>query len=61
MEENYIPSEEEYLKAKKVVDLYKGNQQKIYDNNLELIRKDLEEYFKNNLIEGIEIKEFELR
>jgi len=56
-----IPSLEEYNKAKEVVHLYESELSRKYEIQKEGFRKDLVEYFSNNLLDGVyHIKEFEL-
>ena len=50
-----IPSLEEYNKAKEVVHLYESELSRKYEIQKEGFRKDLVEYFSNNLREVVGI------
>ncbi len=57
-----VPTFEDYQKAKKIVIDYENEQKRLYSLKVDAFRKDLAEYFANNLIDGIyTIEEFELR
>ena len=57
-----IPTLEEYQKAKEITLAYETEQKRLYKLKVEEFRKDLTEYFANNLIDGIyRLEEFELR
>lgn len=57
-----IPTRKEYQKAKKIVDAYEAEQDRLYQLRVEAFKKDLEEYFRNNLIDGeLRLYEFKLR
>ena len=57
-----IPTLEEYTKAKKITIAYENEQKRLYNLKVEAFKVDLQEYFNNNLIDGIfNLKEFELR
>ncbi len=57
-----IPTLEEYQKAKEITLAYESVQKRLYKIKVEEFRKDLTEYFANNLIDGIyRLEEFELR
>ena len=54
-----IPTAEEYNKAKEIVIAYENEQNRLYEIKIESFRKDLQEYFNNNLIDGsFRLKEF---
>ncbi len=56
-----IPTTEEYKNAKSIVSAYESEQDRIYQLKVEAFRKDLTEYFANNLIDGdFRLEEFEL-
>ena len=57
-----IPTFEEYQKAKEITLAYETEQTRLYKIKVEEFRKDLTEYFSNNLIDGfIRLEEFKLR
>ena len=57
-----IPTIEEYKKAKEIVTAYECMQERIHNLNVDAFRKDLIEYFKNNLIDGTyKLEKFVLR
>lgn len=57
-----IPTLEEYTKAKEITIAYENEQKRLYNLKVEAFKVDLQEYFNNNLIDGIfRLKEFELR
>jgi hypothetical protein len=57
-----IPTTEEYNKAKDIVISYENEQRRLYEIKVDAFKKELAEYFSNNLIDGIfTLKEFELR
>lgn len=47
-----IPTLEEYQKAKEIVIAYETEQNRLYYIRKEAFKKDLQEYFDNNLIDG---------
>ena len=56
-----LPTYSEYLQAKEIVTAFENEQKRIYDIRVEAFRKDLEEYFKDTLIDGdYKLEEFEL-
>lgn len=58
---NKIPTEHEYKEAKACVDAYENELKRIHKIKIELLKKDLQEYFNNNLIDGeFRLKKFEL-
>ncbi len=57
-----IPTLEEYQKAKEITLAYEAEQKRLYKLKIDEFRKDLTEYFENNLIDGVyRLEEFELR
>jgi hypothetical protein len=57
-----IPTTEEYNKAKDIVISYENEQRRLYKIKVDAFKKELTEYFSNNLIDGFfYLKEFELR
>ena len=55
-------TDDEYAKAKEIIIAYENEQTRIYNLKVDAFRVDLQEYFNNNLIDGIfRLKEFELR
>ena len=57
-----IPTLEEYKKAKEITIAYENEQKRLCNLKVEAFKFDLQEYFDNNLIDGIfRLKEFELR
>lgn len=56
-----IPTIEEYNKAKAITDLFENEQNRLAEINFNNFKNELSEYFKNNLIEGIQVVDFELR
>ena len=57
---NIIPSHEEYSKAKKIVDDYESEIERLHNIKLQLFRISLENYFENNQISGYTIIKFRL-
>jgi len=56
-----IPTIEQYQAAKQVILAYESEQNRLFSLRVEAFRKDLADYFKNNLIDGdFELKEFTL-
>jgi len=56
-----MPTIEEYQKAKEITRSYESEQKRLYDEKVESFRKDLTEYFSNNLIDGrFRLESFEL-
>lgn len=57
-----IPTTEEYQKAKEITIAYENEQKRLYDLKVEAFKADLQEYFNNNLIDGIfKLNSFELK
>lgn len=53
---------EEYKDALKITQAYEDEQKRLYDIKVEAFKKELTEYFENNLIDGLyKLEEFELR
>jgi len=48
-----IPTLEEYNKAKEITIVYENEQKRLYNLKVEAFKVDLQEYFDNNLIDGI--------
>lgn len=58
---NKIPTEHEYKQAKACTDAYENELKRIHKIKIELLRRDLQEYFDSNLIDGqYKLKKFEL-
>lgn len=53
-------SEQEYLKAKAIVDEYEANKKAEYLERTKAFREDLTEYFKNTTVEGTQVHRFSL-
>ncbi len=57
-----IPTLEEYQKAKEITTVYENEQKRLYDLKVEAFKVDLQEYFDNNLIDGVfRLNEFKLK
>lgn len=53
--------QESYEKAKEIVNEFEFEIERLYKIKVEELRKDLIEYFKNNKVAGMELKEFRLQ
>lgn len=55
-------TKEDYQKAKEIVNIYEAEEKRLYNLKVEAFRIDLQQYFDNNLIDGIfRLKEFQLK
>lgn len=55
------PTIEQYLEAKKITDAWEAEEGKRHIEKVLAYRKDLEDYFANNKVEGRTIKKFRLQ
>lgn len=47
-----MPTQEQYLEALKIVETYQQEQKRLYDIRKEAFKKDLQQYFETNRIDG---------